>query len=279
MRTAGIAGLLVGLSSVVLLGWFWAGVVLIHISFAVLLIDLWLERELFRIWKIAATFIVLLIAGAFSWGFVFVPAPLAIQATITDGAYPPGTNLNGIVWRQGFTELRVDLYNQSIYNYDNVSVVIQPTEPIAAIAQRTTIPGVLFYDAKRLHTGVIQFNSGKQTAIPAVIVATDAGYLMHCERLPAHTSIEIEIALAEIKWNPPAQPAPQLPSEDKNFTLRIKFDDGSTYWLGYPDGDVYLPARPSTQTVKVEGTYDAAFRGHAISEKVQMSGIIPLNLR
>ena len=156
------------------------------------------------------------------------PAPPGIQATITDGEYSPGTNINGIIWRKGFSELRVTLYNQSTHDYDNLSVLIQPTEPIAAIAQRTNIPGVLFYDQFRLQTAVIDINhlAGTQTAIPVSIVATDAGYLMHCIRLPAETSIEIEIALAEIRSNLPAQPSPSRPTEDKNFTVRIKRHDG-----------------------------------------------------
>jgi hypothetical protein len=280
MRTAAIAGFLGGLSGLFLIEWFWVGVALIYLSFLVLLIDVWFEPELTRRWKIGVTVGIIVLSAGFSWKFVFVPAPLQMQAIITDGEYAPGTNLHGIIWKKGFTELRLFIWNSSDHDYDNLNLLIQPTEPIAAIAQGTNVSGITLSDNKRLMVSPVDVNhaTGQQTAIPVVILATDAGYRMSCPRLSRETSIEIVMALAEMK-NPPEQPSQKPPLENKDFMLRIRFDDSTSYWLGYPDGDDYLPQRPSTETVKIEGKYNAALRTRSITEKVKVSGHIPINLR
>ncbi|MGH7047750.1 MAG: hypothetical protein ACREE2_15325 [Stellaceae bacterium] len=274
MRGVGITGVLIGLGGILFGEWFWPVVVLIYISLLAILIDVWFEPELVWKWKIGATAGTIALAAFFSWGIVFVRAPLPVTAMITDAGYPSGTNIHGIVWKTGFTELRLTLFNPSNYNYRNIALSIQPVEPIAAIVQSTNIPGVVFYDNHRLTASPIDINfmTGQRTALPMVILATDAGYTMHCPLLLGGTSVEIVMALAEMKY--PQKP----PIEEKNKMFRIKFDDGSAYWIGYQDGDDYLPQRPSTTTVKVKGQYDAARRRWLISEKVKVSGQLPLSV-
>ena len=96
---------------------------------------------------------------------------------------------------------------------------------------------------------------------------------MHCPQLPAKTSIQILIALADIKWNPPAEPSDRPIQDlvnDKDYVLRLKFDDFSTYWLGHADGNVYA-GRPHPQWVKVDGEYTAVFRSRGISDKIELA--------
>jgi hypothetical protein len=277
MRTAVLAGFLVGLGGLFLTEWFWLAVAIIYVGFLVLLVDLWFEPELTNNWKIGIAVVIVALIMVFSWTIVIVPAPLTMEAIITDAAYPPGTDIHGIIWKKGFTELRLNIFNTSNRNYQNMSLSIQPVEPIAAIKQNTNIIGVVFYDNRRINLTPMQINlsTGQRTALPLVLVATDSGYTMHCPSLPGGTSIEIVMALAEIST---PQPSEKPPIEDKNGTLRIRFDDGSSYWFGYADGDVYVPQPPSTQTVKVEGKYEAALRTRPIAEKLKVSGHLPLNL-
>ena len=278
MRAAGILAFLLGLSAILFVGWFWAAVALVYLSFLILMTDVWFEPELTKGWKIGVAAVLIAFTAAFTWKMVLVEAPLSMQAIITDGDYQPGTNINGIIWKKGFAELRLMLFNPSHNDYHDVDLSLQPVEPIAAIKQGTNLSGVVFLDRLRFSARMVAHVSGKNTALPFIIAATDAGYTMHCSDFPAQTSIEIVMALANVKWNPPAEPSQQPITEEKDFTLRVKFDDGSTYWLARPDGDVFLPQRPTTQSIKVEGTYDAALRTRSISEKVQVSGKIPPQL-
>jgi hypothetical protein len=279
-RTAGVGAELFGWGGLVWAGWFWPGVALIYAGFLLLIIDVWLAPELrgYRRWKVGIVVILVALCGAFSWGIVFVKAPLGIAAWVTDAEYPPDSRkIAGIVWRPEFTELQVWISNSSDRNYEDVDLVIRPTSAIAAIAQLTAVPNVSFEDKNGFGVRLMDVNptAGTKSEIPLVLLATDTGYRMRCQHLSAGTSIKIVAALSDIKWNPPAQRS-HLPIEEqareKDYIVRFKFDDFSTYWLGHPDGDVYAPRPTSSEWVKVEGNYDAAQRRRSISQKIEVAG-------
>jgi hypothetical protein len=236
---------------------------------------LWFEPELPAQWKILGGTIVLACVVAFSWAIVFVQAPLDVVAVVTNAQYPPGATIYGVPWRKEFTELDMRVINPSDLNYDDISLLIQPTEPTASIQQITTnVSGVYFTDKNDFSAKVADVKPfGKALVIPLVLLATDAGYVMHCPRLPGRTSIRILIALADIKWDP-SPGAKDRPIQDrvydKDYVLRFKMDDFSTYWLGHADGDVYLgDANP--QWVKVDGKYTGGFRTRKISKKIELA--------
>jgi hypothetical protein len=220
-----------------------------------------------------------LLAGAFSWGIVFVKAPLHVAAFVTDAEHPSGTTIAGISFRPEFTELQVRILNPSDRAYEDLSLVIRPTEPVAAIAQLTNLPGVSFEEKNGFFSRTMSIEPGetKANAIRLDLLATDAGYRMHCGRLPAGAFITIVIALADIKWTPQKSKRPAYENvHDKDFVQRHKMEDFSTYWLGYKDADVYAP-RPNPWWVKVEGEYNVALRTRSISQKVDIAG--KLNIR
>jgi hypothetical protein len=282
IRAAGIAAELFGWGTLVLGGWFWPGVGLIYAGFLLVIVDVWVEPELksYRKCRIGTVLTVITFAAMFSWGIVCVKAPLEVSAIVTDAEYPAGTTIAGLAWKEEFTELQVWIVNPTNRNYDNVSVIIRPTEPVAAIAQITNIPEVSFEDKNGQSVRLMDINPRAATAgaIPLVLLATNAGYRMRCSHLPAETTIRVVLALADVKWNPPARPS-QRPIEelarDKDYVLRVTFDDFSTYWYGHPDGDIYAP-RPRPQWVKVEGKYDVALRTRSISQKVDVAGKITI---
>ena len=208
MRGAGVAGICLGLSSILFLGWFWAGVTFVYAAAVVIVVDLWFERELAARLKIAGGAVCLACIAAFSWAFVFVQAPLGVAAVVTNAQYPPGATIFGVPWKKEFTELEIHVTNLSDLNYDDINVLIRPTEPIALIQQTVTnVPGVYFTDKNNFNTKILNVTPfGKALVIPLVLLATDAGYVMHCPRLPGRTSIQILIALADIKWDPPPEP-------------------------------------------------------------------------
>lgn len=217
LRTAGIAAELFGWGGLLLTGWFWPGVAFIYAGFLLLGIEACLEPELrgFVRWKIGIVVALIAFSAAFSWGIVFVRAPLEISAFVTDAEYPPGSKIAGIAWRPEFTELQMWVKNPSERNYDDVSVLIRPRSPIAAIAQLSNVPNVSFEDKNGFNSRFMDINptTRTKTAIPLVLLATDAGYRMRCPHLPAGTPIQIVIALADIKWNPPAQRSQLLTEE------------------------------------------------------------------
>jgi hypothetical protein len=115
------------LGALLLVGWFWAGVGLIYFGFLLVVLDVWLEPGLkeYKAWRIGTVLTVIAFAGAFSWGIVFVKAPLEISAQVTDAEYPLGTNIAGIVWKEEFTELQVWIINPTKRKYDDVSLLLR----------------------------------------------------------------------------------------------------------------------------------------------------------
>jgi hypothetical protein len=161
-----------------------------------------------------------------------------------------------LLGRPEFTELQVWINNPSENNYDDISPVIRPNDPIAAIAQATNVPDVSFEDKNGVSLRLTDINptAGTKTAIPVVLLATDAGYRVRCPRLPAKTTIRVEIALADIKWNP--SPPNDRPIEEKvrdiNYIFRLKQDDFSTYWLVSCPGDFVSGAPPPTARLTLD---------------------------
>jgi hypothetical protein len=275
----GISVQLFGWGALFLTAWFWPAVALVYLGFGVLFVAVLVEPKLRRhtIWKIVAVFGLMSLAGLFSWGIVFVNAPLQVSAFVTDAEYPAGTTIAGISFRPQFTELQVRILNSSDRTYEDLRLLIRPIDPVAAIAQLTNVPGVSFEDKNGYSSRTMSIKPGETTAnvVPLDLLATDAGYRMHCPRLPAGTFITIVLALADVRWSPtPPQKSPRPLDEqvrEKDYIQRIKFDDFSTYWFGYKDADVYTP-RPNPNWVKIDGEYNVALRTRSISQRLNIAG-------
>jgi hypothetical protein len=90
LRTAGVGAAISAWAAFVLADWFWVAVTLIYLGIVALAVDVWLEPDLHDKlkWRIGIVLVLLVFAGLFSWGIVFVPAPLPVSAFITDGGIP-----------------------------------------------------------------------------------------------------------------------------------------------------------------------------------------------
>lgn len=279
LRGAGIAAEFFGWGGLLLAWWFWPAVVVIYLGFVLLSLDLWFEPDLRKtpLWRIGGITLMVLFAVAFSLGIVFVNAPLGVSAMMTDAEYPAGTVIAGIAWKPQFTEVQIWINNSSDRNYDDLDLVVRPSSAVAAIAQLTNLPGVSFEDKNGLGVRLMDINPTKSTSnvVPLILLATDAGYRIRCPHFPAKTMLKIVIALADIKWNPPANQS-QIPIEqrvrDRDYILRLKFDDFSTYWQGHQNGDVYAPRPTSGEWMKVEGSYTVAERRRDISQRIAVGG-------
>jgi hypothetical protein len=282
LRTAGGAAELFGWGGLMLAGWFWTGVTFIYAGFLLLVVDVWFEPELKRYtgWRVVIGLLLLVFATAFSLRVVFVNAPLDISAFSNSAEYPIGTTIAGISWRPEFSELLVSVRNPSEKNYDDVNLLIRPAFPIAAIAQQTSVPNVSFEDKNGFTMRLMEVTNANVTGVPLILLATDAGYRMRCSHLAAGEIIKVEIALVDIKWNPapPESYSGRTTQEeklkDRNYIVRAKFDDFSSYWLGHANGDDYAPRPTSSEWVKVEGQYTASERTRWVSQKLQFGGAV-----
>ena len=277
-RAAGIGSFFFGLGTLFVAGWYWVGVGLIYATFLLIAADLWFEPTLNLLWRVLGILVVCLGIIAFSFVFVFVSAELPVAAYMTDGEYADGTDISGIAWKTQFTEVDVQFTNDTDRVYEDLNIVVRPTEAIAAIAQSTNVPGVSFEDKNNLTERMVDIDlqTGAKRAISLDLLATDAGYRMRCPRLPSHTVLRIVLALADIKWDPdpPSGRPIQEVIREPNYVQRMKADDFSTYWLGHKYGTVYASRPTSSEWLKVDGEYTVLQRRRALSTKIDIGGKI-----
>ena len=269
LRTAGISAELLGWGGLLLAGQFWFAVGAIYFGFVLLALDAWFEPDLksHPRWKVALVLALVIAAGIFSWVFVFVSAPLGVSIVLMNAEYPPGTKIAGISFGPQFTELRLVIKNGSTRSYEDLNLLIKPTEPIAAVAQLTNVPNVSFSNGAGLSAQVMRRSSDSSTMLPTTLLATDGGYRMRCPHFPAGESIEIVMAIAAVMDRPPESAGPT----ERNYTIRIKLSDYSSYWIGRADGDVYGPRPKTIQWVEIEGDYNAAQRSRSVAQKMYLN--------
>jgi hypothetical protein len=270
-------------------GWGWLlmssqfvlAVILIYLGFAILAANLWMQAQISVTWRAVGSLFLAACGLAFTFGFVKVDAPLEPFAIVTDAEYESGTIISGITWRSEFTEVNLRLANPTDRDYDELNVLARPTDPVAAIKEVTDLHA-RFIDNKDFTNHLFEVDpTGSAKELGFVLLATDAGYRIRCPKIPRHDTLQVVMALADIKWNPQKTPpnmnAVDRARNDPEYVLKYKFDDFSSYWFGHKEGAAYaMRLRPSPNSwIKVDGQYTASYRIRKISRKVEIGGLIP----
>jgi hypothetical protein len=90
-----------------------------------------------------------------------------------------------------YVELQIFIDNPTRFEYEELNLLVRPDKPVIAVAQMSEYPKTIFQDAKdnRIHLEDIALATGEGKAVPLILIATDSGYRVRCERLPAHSNI------------------------------------------------------------------------------------------
>lgn len=144
---------------------------------------------------------------------VFVPAPLSIAANSGWGAYADKSDVYGISWERGMSELRVTLLNQTDNNYDDLDFNMVPDVETRKVVQVTSVPNVtlmvggdtgasgeIISDSHLLVNGVEQ---------PQPTYSSRDGFRLLCSRFPKHSKMELIVALV----NPVQIPGSSSPNK------------------------------------------------------------------
>lgn len=199
---------------------------------------------------------------------------LQIGVVVNNAEYPSGLIVSGIEFKTNFTEATIRITNSSQENYEDISLLFQFDEAIAAIAQGSNVPNISFYEKNGLDTRFMLANpAGKTVVVPEIeLLATNAGYIMRCPHLPSETTIRVVVALTDIS-GPPHADYSKLPFEEQVKMKEIVSTvtaDGFTYWMGHRDGNVYGPRR-SPLWLKIEGKYTVSQMTYPVSKKIDFS--------
>jgi hypothetical protein len=217
-----------------------------------------------RLNPVSSTLIVALTAafvvGAAWRIFVARPVfPLSVIATASDADYPVGSIVAGLPWSTKFSQLTIRIGNESRdRDYEHLDILIRPNEPIAGIAQKTSVPGVSFADGAGLSLEAVHLVGSDTVTDPTSLLATSYGYRVRCDRLPKGRHLEIIAVIAQ-------------PSGAKGYA--VPFASGMSYWFrGTRDGvrsmDDYYAGRRMATDVFVEGDYVIGDRVTKVSRHV-----------
>jgi len=252
----------------------------VYLGLAVLALDLYVESGLLTVFKIFGWVVISATAIWFSIAVVFVPAPVSIFTLTTPFNYPENKGPANIDWRPYYAELDVLISNPTDGNYDDINVLVRPDAPVAAVAQLSNLLDVSFEDQFGMTTHfTIEDVSQPDKQLTMVFLATDAGYKVHCGRIPPYTSLKIVMAVVSIdpgrerKPNEPFMLSPNVKLEEFYVTSTVTNKNGKFfYWYGNENNSsLYLPKSQPTK-ISVVGSYVAANRVKKVNQEIPVKG-------
>jgi hypothetical protein len=270
-RGIGLFGVLCGGLGVMQPQFFWLSVGLVFAGLLLFAVDLYFESGISKNIKIIGCSLIVVIMALFAERVVFVPAPLPLNTLVSDFDYTPNLGPAGIAWSPFFTELDLIVTNPTDQNYDNLDVLVRPDTPIAAIKQLSSLTDVSFEDEYGVTDRFTVDDGG--TPITMVFLATNAGYKVHCGRIPPRNSLKLVMAIAEIKKGQPREPGkpfvlpPDISLKDISVTQTFTEKDGATftYWFGSESNKSLYLSSPTPNKMLVTGSYIASNRTRRIN--------------
>jgi len=164
-------------------GLFWPGV-----SFVLIAIALWLNGSLHdeKLPSNIKTIVVIALTVGTLWFLrfiVFSPAPLCMELVSHLADYPNGAHVEGIEWKDGMSELRISIVNQSNHSYDDVNIKFRADGYIRKIVKLTDFPCTFVPVQSGIRidvtaTGIL--SDGRTHAAYVVSGPTNAGFRMVC---------------------------------------------------------------------------------------------------
>lgn len=287
-ETTNVVGVLRALAgpAFVIGGWelmplnYWVGLMIVYGGFLFCIAEfIWEPALLARpyVVQVGLVLSVLVACAGFTIGFVLVSAPINTYAFATNIDYSSSGNApGGISWHPFYRELDLIITNPTADdNYENIDVLVRPSLPVAVIVQVSNLSEVSFEDEFGLTLrSTVEDLSTKSPTVPMTFLATNAGYKVHCGRIPPNTSLRLILAIVELKKAGPPKPIPyDLPLTQFAMEANVSNTDGRfTYWYGSQSNSGLFVAEPSMpKTVLVRGSYTAHSRRRSVNQTVPIS--------
>ncbi len=115
--------------------------------------------------------------------------------TWTEGNYPPGSDINGLVWRNGWSDMRFNVFNHSHTPLRDVDVEFAIDESIAGIKTVGEL-GCKVFQAGPAAQLTINYQDGHQESGSAPL-GVRAEYHLLCDKLPGDTGIQVIAAVVD----------------------------------------------------------------------------------
>jgi hypothetical protein len=200
----GIPGLAFGLGFAMIPLNFWAGVALMGGSLPIfwwLLFRVFHRNEKIKLYS--GIILSLTISSALFWA-IWVPASISPLLASERGNYSKGTMIFGIPWQEFYSELIAAIVNDTDYDFTNIDIYLRTDLTIADLGIPRGINSCTYepYTPFFMAGGIIgaKNKNGETTDVPMLDknkpIAANI-YHVRCERISAHSEIEIRGAIEE----------------------------------------------------------------------------------
>ncbi len=272
LRAAGILSSLLSAVSLVLLPYaFRYFVVLVYATIAIWVADAFFElHDYGLVYRLIPIVVGLQIVLIFSLQFAFATLSLGQNAWSTDGVYRVGAVVNGIRWSSKFNDIHLTLINSSDYDYTDLDLLVTPAQPVVAGVMVTSEPTCSIvrelFPVTSFTLQLWRQQTQTREDIPIDWFLSTGGFRVRCPFLPAHSSIEMLLALANANQQTlnayPNQLAGPWGVGKANYWYR---------WQTFPMTDNLFDARPTVSTVTMVGKYIGFFRRKTIDMTIPVA--------
>lgn len=245
---------------------FWLCALGIYFGLVWLLVDLCLQR-FSRAAKISGSTVILTIISFFSVEWVFREHPIDVHSDFSSNDQLTDSVFGGIKWRPEYSKLTVTIGNFSARHYSDIDLLVRPSCSIAAAGILSANASVAsFQDNSGLRSGSQNVPVGQKRflEIPLVTLATEAGYRLRCEKLPADGGV-ITMVFALVAIKPHSADVRNIAAKNPKETVaHLTFDHGSA-WTGHPEAGIYGERPNDIEKLSVTGSYVAGQKLIALS--------------
>lgn len=287
LKELGVATFLIGfVGTISIPEMFWISVVLCFAGYLMLVTDAWLDQKL--LFRVKAFFVVFATALMvyFAISFVFVSADLTVRSSVL---LDPPLTPDPIPWKENFSPLKVDFFNTSKVRFDDIVLVIKPTEPVtgATILGGPSDATCRPFDVDYPTVSMLDGEGKLAKHNPLVLIATDGGYAIRCANLLPGERLSIILALSRTHWDG----IRALPAGFSSFTNSIGSILGPEFlmnnskvpnvhtFFGHTNYNLYGPIHWPFR-VKISGSYVAEFqKRHILIDEEPYSEVEQARLR
>lgn len=195
---------------------YWWGVAIVCVGVLVLAAESLLTSWNLE-YKIAASAFCLVAGLWLSSAVIWVRAPLAPALTASDGDYPTGSDVHGIKWESGMSDLSITISNHTTLDYEGLDITFRADVPTRKFVQVTTVPNVQLSLVQKWgnaeitnYRTIAKDKYGNVVKTPPVqYYASSGGFRLQCPDLPPDTNLELFVALVNPRY-PPSLAAPRF---------------------------------------------------------------------
>jgi hypothetical protein len=180
---------------------FWLGIAIAALAVVVLLLDLWrLVRNGSFLKKGMAFSIGIICVGLITW-IAFRPVPLGASFALGPGNYPENSEIGGIKWEKGFSDVRLILSNDTKLDFGNIDLTVKTNQFIAKIGSMDAFSQCKSAPIDQMHVTILSLDitdaSGKKQTILGTPAAAKS-FRVHCDVLLSGDDIHLVIALLNV---------------------------------------------------------------------------------